>query len=389
MGDSGTPIITLVIPTRERADTLRHTLRSAVEQDLREYEILVSDNQSQDDTRAVVSAVSDARIRYLRTDRRLSMCDNWEFALQQARGDYVIFIGDDDAVLPHGIDRLAGLIRQHGLSAYMWTTPIYTWPIDDLPAAITYLPPFTSVRRMDLERMARFVMAHGGWKYYELPGVYHCAVARTVLQKIGQKAGRVFRTTQPDLFTSMAVPAFAREAVHTGIPVTLHGRSAKSNGGSSTAKDGPAVLQRYIREFGDYPIHGSLYPNLPIYANLLVDAFMVARDCFPEFYGSTAFNFSAMWAFLYKLQLVTKGFVLGHRTEIRKYHPFSAIKFLGHALVQDIAILRRRFLTGVQSTGPFSQSMPDNVFDFARMLSEWRLGADPAQRPTSVMSPRG
>jgi glycosyltransferase involved in cell wall biosynthesis len=380
MGLLGNPLISVVIPTRERADTLRHTLRSTVVQDLREYEILVCDNLSEDDTRSVVSSLPDDRIRYLRTDRRLSMCDNWEFALQNVRGKYVIFIGDDDAVLPHGMDRLAELIRQQPASAYMWTPPIYNWPIDNHPAALTYLPPFSSVHRLDLERMARFVIEHGGWRYYELPGVYHAAIARTVLDRIGQKAGRVFRTTQPDLFTAMAVPVFAREAVHTGIPMTLHGRSAKSNGGADIAKDGEAVRDRYIREFGDYAIHRSLYPGLPLKGNLLVDAFLVAMDTFPEFYGTITFNYSVMWAFLYKLQLVTKGFVLRHRSEIQRCHRFGVGAFLAHALAQDAALLRRKILNAIQSSR-LPRTLPDNVFDFARMFSDWKLPDQATRRP--------
>jgi len=370
-------LISLVIQTRERVDTLVHTLRSATAQVLEDFEILVSDNCSQDRTAEAVRLVQDPRVRLVQTERRLSMCDNWEFALQHARGRYVIFIGDDDAALPGGIDRLAALIQDRPSEAYMWTPPIYYWPIDKLPPSINYLPPFQKSHDLDLHAMAHFVLAHGGWKYYELPGVYHAAVARTVLDRIGAKAGRVFRTTQPDLFTSMAVPAFVPRAVHTGAPVTLHGRSAKSNGGSSTAKDGPAMLERYIREFGDYRVHPALYPKLSPYANLFMDSFLVAIDCFPDTYRAEEFNYSAMWAFLYKLKLTTKGYVWSHRSEIRSFHGLDFASFLVRALFQDAALLRRKILNGMQDLGPFRKSMPDNVCDFARILSDWKLGPAP------------
>src|ERR1700730_16260932 len=105
MNVSSDPMISLIIPTRERAQTLVFTLASALNQDSQAFEVIVSDNVSKDETCAVVERCMDSRSRYIRTERRLSMCDNYEFALQQARGKYVIFIGDDDAVMPHALDK--------------------------------------------------------------------------------------------------------------------------------------------------------------------------------------------------------------------------------------------------------------------------------------------
>jgi len=76
-----TPRFTVIIPTRERAATLRHCLATVTAQDFASLEILVSDNCSSDETAAVVAANGDPRIRYLNTGRRLSMSHNWEFAL--------------------------------------------------------------------------------------------------------------------------------------------------------------------------------------------------------------------------------------------------------------------------------------------------------------------
>jgi glycosyltransferase involved in cell wall biosynthesis len=102
---------TVIIPTRERADTLYHSLRSVVAQDYGNLNILVSDNFSGDGTREVVQSFPDARIRYINTGRRLAMHENWEFALAQVSGGYVTIIGDDDALLPHALRDMAGLIQ--------------------------------------------------------------------------------------------------------------------------------------------------------------------------------------------------------------------------------------------------------------------------------------
>src|SRR5687767_10792326 len=117
------PLLSLIVPTRERARTLAFTLATALDQASGNYEVVVSDNASADDTEAVVRAIGDRRLRYFNTGRRLSMCDNYEFALENARGDYVIIIGDDDAVMPAGVDFL--LPRLASLSE----PTIHMWPL--------------------------------------------------------------------------------------------------------------------------------------------------------------------------------------------------------------------------------------------------------------------
>ena len=81
-----TPRFSVVIPTRQRANTLRHTLQTCLAQDYDDYEIVVCDNFSSPETRQVVDDCASERIVYLRTSRPLAMSVNWELAVEQARG---------------------------------------------------------------------------------------------------------------------------------------------------------------------------------------------------------------------------------------------------------------------------------------------------------------
>src|SRR5215207_8249326 len=112
MTSSAEPLISLIIPTRERAETLFFALQTALDQVSDSYEVIVSDNFSQDNTEQVVRNFNDPRLRYFNTGKRLSMSDNWEFALGKARGEYIVYIGDDDAMMPGGINRLETLIQE-------------------------------------------------------------------------------------------------------------------------------------------------------------------------------------------------------------------------------------------------------------------------------------
>ena len=65
--------ISIIIPTRERSYYLHYALQTALEIDDENIEIIVSDNFSKDETKAVVEKFSDNCLKYLCTHKRVSM----------------------------------------------------------------------------------------------------------------------------------------------------------------------------------------------------------------------------------------------------------------------------------------------------------------------------
>jgi glycosyltransferase involved in cell wall biosynthesis len=61
-----------------------------------DFELVVSDNASSDDTAAVVTEFQDGRIQYFRNDRNLGMVANWNAGMRHARGAYVTLLEDDN-----------------------------------------------------------------------------------------------------------------------------------------------------------------------------------------------------------------------------------------------------------------------------------------------------
>ena len=119
---------TVVIPTRDRADTLLYAIRSALSQDYQDFTVLVSDNASEDNTADVVASITDERLRYVHTGRRLSMSHNWEFALRHVPDGWVTVIGDDDAILPGALKRVSGIADETGVQAIRANGCRYQWP---------------------------------------------------------------------------------------------------------------------------------------------------------------------------------------------------------------------------------------------------------------------
>lgn len=367
------PLLSVVIPTRERAQTLAFTLATALDQHSRDYEVVVSDNASTDSTAEVVARLKDGRVRYVHTGQRLSMCGNYEFALKHASGEYVVYIGDDDAVIPGALDRLLTHLRACAQpTIHMWPLHIYDWPVGGRPARVAYLAPAREPSILDLKAKARFVISMGGWRYGDLPSPYHSAIPKHILDSIRSCTGKVFHSTQPDVFTGMAIPAFADQAVNLGQTVTLNGRSAQSNGLGFVQRNALANIERFIREYGDYQFHSALYPEVPAAANMIPDAVLMACDLFPQVYAGSDFNFSAMWAYICRLGFVSHGEVLRHRAAIAQRHPFSLASFLSMSAVHELSTLRRTVLNQFMPLGELKHRTPDNIHDFVRTLAPSR-----------------
>ena len=99
------PFFSIVIPTYNRSDLLRQTIESVRRQAFHDYEIIVSDDCSTDDTSEVIRSMTDDRIRYFRNDRNLGYSGNLRVGASYARGDVLYLLGHDDLLLADALER--------------------------------------------------------------------------------------------------------------------------------------------------------------------------------------------------------------------------------------------------------------------------------------------
>lgn len=92
------PLVSLGIPAYRRPRELRAAIRSVIQQDFDDFELLVGDDSG--DLAAVVEAFADPRIRYIANRPRLGMASNWNALLDRAEGDFIGLLMDDDRLLP-------------------------------------------------------------------------------------------------------------------------------------------------------------------------------------------------------------------------------------------------------------------------------------------------
>lgn len=275
--------LTVIIPTRERDDTLRWALKTCVSQDFDRLEILVSDNASTDATREVVDSYDDPRIRYINPGRRLGMSEHWEFALSHVADGYVMFLGDDDGLMPRAAAEISDILETDSTEALVWPLASYYWPeFFDRSMANCLSMPHPQPRRVSrltssqvLEQVAAFRAPH-----YLLPSPYWGVVSRSSFDRIAERSGRVFHSIIPDVYAGVAVAAVTRSYLRSDRIYSLSGVSRHSNGASQVTghveKGQASERDVFVAESG-LPFH----PDLDLSGNvcvLVAESFLQVRE---------------------------------------------------------------------------------------------------------------
>lgn len=101
------PLISVCVPVYNGATTLEETIRSLLQQTEADFEILIQDNQSTDETPALIERLArlDARIFPAANATNLGMVGNWNTVMSRARGTFVMLLSADDLLTPTFFER--------------------------------------------------------------------------------------------------------------------------------------------------------------------------------------------------------------------------------------------------------------------------------------------
>src|SRR4051794_37222555 len=90
------PQVSVILPTHNRSSMLRQALRSALDQERVDLEVIVVDDGSTDDTQEVLSRTYDERLSVIHNERPVGVARARNAAISRARGEWVAFLDDDD-----------------------------------------------------------------------------------------------------------------------------------------------------------------------------------------------------------------------------------------------------------------------------------------------------
>ncbi len=97
-------VLSICIPTFNRAKRVTETVRNILKSNLENIEVVVCDNASEDDTLAQLRTISDARLKIFVNDRNYGPIPNFNLALAYGSGDYVLLHSDEDIILTETLE---------------------------------------------------------------------------------------------------------------------------------------------------------------------------------------------------------------------------------------------------------------------------------------------
>ena len=234
------PEFSVLLPTRNRVRLLAEAIETVRTQDFEDWEIIVSDNASVEDVRGLVESIGDGRIVYLRSDKPLPVTDNWNRAVDAARGRWVVMLGDDDGLVP-------GYFRAMQAACAALNSPevIYHGAYHFMASDV--LPGQPEGSLSDVTKMHSLLLGHDGPSL--LPRAQCEAAARAALDMRAvygfnmqyflfradfldrmRQFGPVFRGPYPDFYAANMALLLAKKVGAIPAPMTVIGITRKSYG---------------------------------------------------------------------------------------------------------------------------------------------------------------
>src|SRR3989338_8428798 len=278
------PRFSILIPTTGRAELVRTALASVLHQRFQDFEVVIADSKRSDETRRVAEAPRDPRIRYVRTPEGGGAFIPWDFAPTQARGEYLLWLDDDNYLLPFALEVLDGAIRRSGADIVTASHIYYydsTNPRLFLRDCFGIVPFRGGEHRIDLrEAITRlFGFARGGTVPWPRFHYSELAVSRAVAERVRRRLGFVLFTDghythsmQPILF------AFARSCFFIDWPIVIVGRLGVSMSQSWST----AARPRFARD----PFRPRLSPvSAYTRINIVLENYLRVKELLPDLLG--------------------------------------------------------------------------------------------------------
>lgn len=118
------PLVSIIMNIRNGAAFLREALDSVIAQTFADWELIVWDDCSTDDSANIVSQYHDDRIRYFLSPDETPLGTARDRAIRQARGEWLAFLDQDDVWLPHKLEKQLAL-RDDGVGIIYGRTVLF------------------------------------------------------------------------------------------------------------------------------------------------------------------------------------------------------------------------------------------------------------------------
>jgi glycosyltransferase involved in cell wall biosynthesis len=109
-------LVSIIMPSYNTAPYIRETIQSVLNQTYQNWELIIVDDCSTDNTDEVVASVKDERIRYYHNEKNSGAAVSRNRALREAKGRWIAFLDSDDLWMPEKLDKQISFMEKNGYS---------------------------------------------------------------------------------------------------------------------------------------------------------------------------------------------------------------------------------------------------------------------------------
>jgi glycosyltransferase involved in cell wall biosynthesis len=291
----------IVMTTCDRPNLLAPGVRAMLDTKFDDFELIVSDNFSKEPAAKILSGFYDKRLRIIRTDRRLPVADHWEWVWENVRGEFVMYLGDDNALHPDILAFADGAIRNHDLDVLSWRACTYFHPdwnvtYGPLPNRGNILGIDTGTTRQ-LYRCDATEVMRAFCRQLRLSGCFPCMLnflfRKADADRLRTRMGRFFWAPNPDISASYLILGTVRPGHYAYYDAIggIGGRSRHSNLAALLSRGKTSRrLHDYMQEHRGQDIFPQHNPKFLAVSNTLAATISQAKAAAPEFFASYAFD---------------------------------------------------------------------------------------------------
>lgn len=225
-------LLSIIIPTKNRSNYLKGCLDSLIKLGDKDIEIVVQDN-SDDNSQIVdyIKNIDHKNLKYYHCKDQLTQTENSELAVSNATGKYICYIGDDDSISNMLIEAVK-LMNRYEIEALNCNMATFYWP--DIVFNGTKLP-FLSfdktklkIEKINSKEILYRYLRNGFQSIRFLPRTYHAVIARSILDKVKLKSGKIFPGPSPDMANAVACSLVVHNHIYINAPLIISGASYSS-----------------------------------------------------------------------------------------------------------------------------------------------------------------
>jgi glycosyltransferase involved in cell wall biosynthesis len=287
------PLFTIIIPTKDRAFYLADTIRTCINQNYKNLEIIISDDASSDNTKELVEEFvnNDKRVKYIRRDIPLGMRLNFEKTLELVKPGFVLALGGDDGLMPYAIENMWHILKKTNQQLLTWEPPTYVYPdnYNKRGQLLVSLKKVKANNEVQIIQSSDFLQRQANNLAYasdiECPMFYVKGVASTELIKkiIDKTPEKIFYSCPtPDGYSGIVLAGEVQSFAFSQNPLSIFGLSKGSQGKNYLSNDEAAkkLSESFFSTVADIPMHQQLasQPYSPLISLMTADYLLRAKD---------------------------------------------------------------------------------------------------------------